>query len=682
MTTIAIIQARMASSRLPGKVLKTLGGAPVLARVVRAATSIRTVDKVIVATSTSPADDAIETWCSENGVASYRGSEEDVLRRYCDVAANEDADVVLRLTADCPLIDPSVCEQVLALLQRTNADYACNTDPPTWPDGLDCWAVTRAALERAGREATRPSDREHVLSFIRNHRNAFQCEILRCPLPDLTAERWTLDTPKDFEFLSALVEQLPPDVEVPGYLEVLRALDSAPELRKINADSQRNEGFDKSLAEEGLLQAESFEASGRALERALKVIPLGAQTFSRSHIQFPEGQAPLFLTHGDGGHVWDVDGNEYVDLVCGLMPVLLGYRDPDVDEAITRQLARGITFSLATELEAEVAEKMVRTIPCAEMVRFGKNGSDATTGAVRVARAATGRNRIAVCGYHGWHDWYVGATSRNKGIPESIRGLTQTFQYNDLSSLEALFAAYPGEFAAVVLEPMNMIDPDPGFLESVAKRTREEGAVLVFDEIITGFRFANGGAQELFGVTPDLATFGKAMGNGMPIAAVVGRSDLMAEMEEVFFSSTFGGEALSLTAANAVLDKVQREPVVEKLWQLGAELVDSIRQSITENGLDDVIRIRGKAPWTVIDIADHPDARKEATKTALLAGLNTRGVLTVGVQSICYAHTIKDVWRVVEAYNAALPEIKAGIDAGTLEENLKCPVIEPVFKVR
>ena len=222
------------------------------------------------------------------------------------------------------------------------------------------------------------------------------------------------------------------------------------------------------------------------------------------------------------------------------MPVVLGYRDPDVDDAVRRQLDLGITFSLATELEAEVAEKLVDAVPCAEMVRFGKNGSDATTGAVRVARAATGREIVAVCGYHGWHDWYVGSTTRNKGIPKAVQGLTEQFEYNNLGSLQSLFDKHPGRIAAVIMEPMNMIEPEDGFLQSVAALTRKEGAILIFDEIITGFRFARGGAQEYFGVTPDISAFGKALGNGMPIAAVVGRREIMMEMEEIFFSSTFG----------------------------------------------------------------------------------------------------------------------------------------------
>ena len=682
MKTVAIIQARMTSSRLPGKVLADLDGRPVLAWVVRAAMAVPGVDKVVVATSVNETDEPIADWCVAEQVACYRGSEIDVLARYHQAAIAENADIILRLTADCPFIDPQVCGQVIALLKRTGADYACNTDPASWPDGLDCWAVTRQSLDTAAREATRPSEREHVLSYIRHNRKRFDCVGLKCPVPGLQGERWTVDTPDDLRFVSEVAERLLSSEMPPSHLDILMVLEKGPELREINAINKRNEGYDQSLAGEGMRDTTCFDETERALSRALETVPLGAQTFSRSHIQFPRGYAPLFLTHGDAGRVWDVDGNEFIDLVCGLMPVVLGYRDPEIDDAIRRQLDRGITFSLATELEAEVAEKLVETVPCAEMVRFGKNGSDATTGAVRVARAATGREIVAVCGYHGWHDWYVGSTTRNKGIPKAVQGLTCRFEYNNLASLQRLFSDHPGQIAAVIMEPMNMIEPAPGFLQDVVDLTRREGAILVFDEIITGFRFARGGAQEYFGVTPDIAAFGKALGNGMPIAAVVGRRDIMMQMEEIFFSSTFGGEALSLAAASALLDKFATEPVIETLWQRGEALNAGIRQRIADYGLQETVKIRGMAPWTVLDVSDHPKARKEAVKTHLLSSLNTKGVLTVGVHSVCYAHTQADIEGVHAAYDHALERLRSDLDAGDFEARMPCPAIEPVFKVR
>ena len=225
----------------------------------------------------------------------------------------------------------------------------------------------------------------------------------------------------------------------------------------------------------------------------------------------------MFLTHGQGARVWDVDGNEYVDLVSALMPVVLGYNDPDVNYAVRNQLDKGVIFSLATELEAQLSEKLVEVIPCAEKVRFGKNGSDVTTAAIRVARAYTGRDKVIVCGYHGWQDWYIGSTTRNKGVPEAVQGLTYKVPYNDLDAVENLLKENPDQFAALIMEPMNVAEPAPNYLNDLKALLHKHGALLIFDEVITGFRFSIGGAQELFGVTPDLASFGKAMGNGMPI---------------------------------------------------------------------------------------------------------------------------------------------------------------------
>jgi len=306
--------------------------------------------------------------------------------------------------------------------------------------------------------------------------------------------------------------------------------------------------------------SERYRNSEEMLARALKVIPLGTQTFSKSRTQYPHGVSPFFMSKGQGSHLWDVDGNEYIDFISSLAAVTLGYRDPDVDAAVKAQLEDGVIFSLPSPLEIKVSEKIVEMVPCAEMVRFGKNGSDATTGAIRVSRAYTGREHVAVCGYHGWQDWYIGSTPRNLGVPKCTQELTHAFVYNDVESLRAIFDAYPDQVAAVILEPAGPVLPAEGFLEAVRDLTHERGAVLVFDETITGFRLALGGAQEYFGVTPDLATFGKGLANGYPVSAVAGKAEIMQLMEEVFFSFTFGGELLSLDYAAVVLPETL-EPV-------------------------------------------------------------------------------------------------------------------------
>ena len=425
-----------------------------------------------------------------------------------------------------------------------------------------------------------------------------------------------------------------------------------------------------------------YTKSNALLERALKVIPLGSQTFSKSYTQFPAGLSPLFLTQGRGGRVWDVDGNEYVDMICALLPVVLGYQDKDVDRAIQEQLKKGISFSLATELEVELAERLVEIIPCAEMVRYGKNGSDATSATVRLARAVTGRDRIAAGGYHGWHDWYVGATVRNRGIPEAVGRLTHKFPYNDIRALHQLFKDHPGEFAAVIMEPMNVSEPYPGYLQEVRDLAHEHGALLIFDEIITGFRYALGGAQEYFGVVPDLAAFGKSMGNGMPISAVLGKAEYMRVMEEVFVSFTFGGEALSLAASIAVIDKMRREPVIETLWKTGKTLADGIGKLLRENGLEKEIVLGGLPPWTILNFNAHGSTDKDVIKTFFIRSMLEQGILMHTNHNVCYAHTEKDIRKVLDAYEKVLPLIREGLSEGDLEKQLACPVIRPVFYVR
>jgi glutamate-1-semialdehyde aminotransferase/spore coat polysaccharide biosynthesis protein SpsF (cytidylyltransferase family) len=681
MKTVAILQARMASTRLPGKVLADLGGKPVLSWVVRAARAALGVDDVCVATSTSAADDAVAAWCKSNGVFFHRGPESDVLDRYAGAARASGAQVIVRLTADCPLLDPAVIAQTVRLRAMTNADYASNVDPPTWPDGLDCEVLTGEALFTAAAEATRPSDREHVTPFVRNNRDRFTAETLIAPLPGLAAERWTLDVPDDLALLSALAARLPSD-RAPSYLEVLAVLDREPQLRDLNSKSTRNAGLAASIAAEKIVVDRHYDRSQRLIERAERVIPIGSQTFSKSRLQFPPAATPLFLTHGDRGRVYDVDGNEYVDLVNALFPLILGYRDPDVDLAIRRQLTRGISFSLPTTLETELAERLVKHVPCAEMVRFGKNGTDATSAAVRLARAATKRDRLMLLGYHGWQDWYIGATTRNLGVPAAVSALSHLAPYGDLEAIEALFKKHPGEFAAIMLEPMNTAEPPAGYLKGLKELAHRHGALLIFDEIITGFRWSIGGAQARYGVTPDLACFGKAMGNGMPISAVVGPADIMRLMEDIFYSGTFGGETLSLAAAIATIDKIEKEKVTERLWSTGADLKAQALARIAKAGLSEAVGLVGAAPWAILNFKDHAKASKEAIKTLFLREMIAAGVLINASHNVCFAHNAADVARVLAAYDHALAILREALDRGDIDRRLGNQVIRPVFSVR
>jgi glutamate-1-semialdehyde 2,1-aminomutase len=416
--------------------------------------------------------------------------------------------------------------------------------------------------------------------------------------------------------------------------------------------------------------------------RALKTIPLGSQTFSKSKTQYPFGVSPYFITRGEGSRVWDADGNEYIDCINALASVTLGYNDADVVDAVRTQLDSGTIFSLPHPLEIEVAEKIVAMVPCAEQVRFGKNGSDATSGAIRLARACTGRDRVAVCGYHGWQDWFIGSTTRNLGVPAAVSELTHPFVYNDIESLRRLLAQYPKGFAAVILEPVNVTPPADGFLEEVQRLTREHGALLVFDETITGFRFANGGAQEYFSVIPDLATFGKGLANGYPISALAGKAEYMRLLEDVFFSFTFGGDTLSLAAALATLNKLTREPVVDTLWRRGEKLLSGLDQLITRHQAGHIFQVGGLPVWSFLIVKDAVPYNSFEIKTLFLQEMFARGILTIGTHNISYALADGDIDKILAAYNEVIPLLRDAVRGDSLRKALHCEPLVPLFKVR
>lgn len=381
----------------------------------------------------------------------------------------------------------------------------------------------------------------------------------------------------------------------------------------------------------------TFKQSDAYYERALRTIPQASQTVSKSAENFVKGAYPLFIDKGEGAKLFDVDGNEYIDYILGLCPIILGYCDEDVDAAIRHQLDRGIIFSLASPLEAELAERLCHLIPCAEKVRFAKNGSDATSGAVRLARAHTDRDRIAICGYHGWHDWYIGSTAKRLGVPDAVQALSSTFDFNDADSLEALLADDPKGYAAIILEPAGVEAPEPGFLEAVRSLADKYGAVLIFDEIVTGFRMNLGGAQAEYGVAPDLASFGKSMANGMPISALVGKAELMDVMTDVFVSGTFGGETLSIAAALATIDKLEATDTLSKIRMHGARLRSEINSIFHTHGLNEDFMIKGD-DWRPVLKIQTQSVTQPLAMSLLRQELAEAGVIFGSGFNMCLAH--------------------------------------------
>ncbi|TAL61136.1 MAG: aminotransferase class III-fold pyridoxal phosphate-dependent enzyme, partial [Legionella sp.] len=319
--------------------------------------------------------------------------------------------------------------------------------------------------------------------------------------------------------------------------------------------------------------------------RANHLIPGGAHTYSKGDDQFP-ANAPKIIERGYGDRLWDVDGNEFVDLAMSLGTVILGHAYEPVLDAVRQEILKGVNFCRPSIIEGELAELLSSLIPSAEMVKFGKNGSDAVTAAVKVARAYTGRSYIARCSadpFNAIHDWFIGSTVINRGVPEETRRLTLQFNYNDLASCQQLFDLYPGQIACFIFEPVSMIPPQDGFLENLKILCEKNGALLIFDEVVSGFRFALGGVQELVGVTPHLSAFGKAMANGFSVSALVGQREFMRiggidhDEERVFLlSTTYGGETHSLAASIACINAIQKNNAISHFWNIGQQLMDGV----------------------------------------------------------------------------------------------------------
>jgi glutamate-1-semialdehyde 2,1-aminomutase len=422
--------------------------------------------------------------------------------------------------------------------------------------------------------------------------------------------------------------------------------------------------------------------SNELYQHALELMPGGTQLFSRRAERFVPGVTPMYLSRASGVHVWDIDGNEYLDFCMGCGPVILGHAHPAVTAAVSEQLSRGNCLTVNHPLEVWLAEALIELVPCAEMVRFAKTGGETNAIALRIARGVTGRDKVAFCGYHGWHDWYLAANLTNsdtlnthllpdldtRGVPRALAGTTLPFEYNNLDSLRAVLEANRGEVAGIIMEACRSKAPDSGFLEGVRALADEHGALLIFDEIVTGFRIALGGAQEYFGVTPDLCTFAKALSNGIPLGAVCGRREFMEPAATMFISSTYFSDALGLAAGVTTLQVLRDEPVIEHLWQAGQRLMDGLRELAVKHALP--LEVHGYPPNHHLTFAVDDSDLKTIMTTVFLQEMTRRGMLVMMGNYMSYAHTDEDLDRYLQAADEAMAIVAQGDLAGKVEAGL------------
>ena len=680
MKTLGIIQARFGSTRLPGKVLADIAGEPLLAHVVRRVRRVASIDEVVVATSTGAEDDAVESLCVKLGVACFRGDANDVLDRFYQAAVKHSADVVSRHVADSPLCAPEVTTEAIRLFKDGSYDYVSNVLELSYPDGVEAEVFSFAALEAAWKEAGLPSEREHVTPFLQKHPERFRHGNIH-QAEDLSAWRWTVDEPRDLEFVRAVYAAF--DGHPEHYADIVALLRKRPELLAMNHDIRRNEGYEKSLASEQTGTGQKLYA------HAKRRIPGGTQLLSKRPEMFLPDQWPAYYSKASGCEVWDLDGRRFLDFsISSVGACPLGYADPDVNAAVIEAVARGSISTLNPPEEVELADLLCELHPWAEMVRFPRTGGEAMSVAVRIARAATQRDVIAFCGYHGWSDWYLAANlSEDRaldghllpglapaGVPRGLLGTALPFRFNQIDDLRKIVAEHGARLAAVVTEPIRARPPEPGFFAEVQKIARDAGALVIADEITMGFRLRCGGAHALFGLEPDVAIFAKGMSNGFPMAAVIGRAAVMEAAQATFISSSYWTERIGPTAALACIRKLRAENVPARLAATGLRIKAGWKELSATRGLP--VTIDGVDPLPSFAVqCDDP----LAAKTLFIQEMLDRGFLATTAVFVTAAHDEEKLGEYLAACAEAFGAVKRALDAGSVRERLRGPVAHGGF---
>lgn len=672
MKVVALVQARMGSTRLPSKVMKQIGGIPMIELLLSRLSQAKEVDQIVVATSVDQRNQLLVEHVCKLGYACEQGSENDVLDRFVQAARAHEADVVVRITGDCPLVDPELVDEAIRRFKAAGVDYFSNVNPPTYPDGLDIEVCTFKALEQASLTTSKPYDREHVTPYLRESGKFSTATMLHDQ--DLSALRWTVDEPVDFVVIEKIFQHFRPRTDF-TWCEVLNLQRQQPDIFNINQHIIRNEG--------------ATMGTGQKLwKRAKQVIPGGNMLLSKRAEMFLPERWPAYFSKARGCKVWDLDGNEYIDMsIMGIGTNILGYGHQEVDDAVRKTIDAGNMSTLNCPEEVYLAERLVELHPWSDMVRLARSGGEANAIAIRIARAASGRDKVAICGYHGWHDWYLAANLGDeqnlaghllpglepKGVPQNLRGSVLPFSYNNFPELEALVRNH--DIGVIKMEVSRNVEPENGFLEKVRELATDNNIVLIFDECTSGFRETFGGLHKKYGVEPDMAMFGKALGNGYAITATIGKRAVMEAAQGTFISSTFWTERIGPTAALKTLEVMEREKSWELITQTGKSigkfwqaLADKHELPIHINGLPSMIGFSFPLP----DMLKY--------KTLITQEMLKKGFLASTAVYTCTEHTQSLLDQYIDALDPIFSLIQECETGRPVKDLLEGPVCHAGFK--
>ncbi len=673
MFIIAIVQARMGSTRLPKKVMQPVGkDMPMIKALLLRLSQSKEIDKIILATPNNLINQPLVDCVSQLGYDIFQGSEDNVLDRFYQTALKFNPDVIVRITGDCPLIDVDIVDSAIKMYKKNDVDYVSNTNPPTYPDGLDVEVFSFSALRTAWKEAKTKFEHEHVTPFIRNTKK-FKIKNMTNN-KDYSKERWTVDEKEDYEVVESIFKYFSPNIYF-SWSEVLQFKNNHPSIFYANKHLVRNEG--------------SNTGTGQKLwNRAKKVIPGGNMLLSKRPEMFLPNQWPSYYRKAKVCKIWDMDGNEFIDMsIMGIGTNILGYGHPEVDKAVMQTIKSGNMSTLNAPEEVYLAEKLIDMHPWADMARFARSGGEANAIAIRIARAASGKDKVAICGYHGWHDWYLSANLADKdllsghllpglnpkGVPFNLKGTVFPFHYNNFSELEEI--VNNNDIGVIKMEVQRNDPPKNDFLKKVRELATKKRIVLIFDECTSGFRETFGGLHKKNGVEPEMAMFGKALGNGYAATAIIGRQEIMEAAQSTFISSTFWTERIGSTAALKTLEVMEREKSWEQITSIGLgirdrwqQLADKYNVEIMHWGLPALTGFTVKSDNSLI------------YKTLITQEMLNKGYLASNSVYVSTEHTqdiIDGYFNILDPLFSLIKDCEEGMDPIKL---LKGPVCHTSFK--
>ena len=672
MKIAAIVQARMGSSRFPGKVMKLIQDVPMLEILIKRLSKSKLIHQIIVATSRNDENTPLVNHLESMNIECEIGSEEDVLSRYYNAAKKNQVDVVVRITGDCPLVDANLVDRCIREFIDKDVSYVSNVLPCTFPDGLDVEVFSFESLEDAYLNNTLSTEKEHVTPYIINSENYKKSNIEHSK--DLSKSRWTVDEILDFEVIKEVFNYFSPNVYF-SWEEVVKLETKNPDIFSKNKNINRNDGANMGKGQ-------------KLWKRAKNIIPGGNMLLSKRSEMFLPDKWPSYFSKSKGCEVWDLDDNKFIDMtIMGVGTNTLGYGHPEVDEAVLKNINNGNMSTLNCPEEVQLAEKLIDMHSWAEMVRFARSGGEANAIAIRIARAASGKDNVAVCGYHGWHDWYLSANLSGddnleshllpglmpNGVPKNLQGTVFPFLYNDFESLKSIVDS--NDIGVIKMEVTRNSGPEDNFLKKVRDLVDSKNIVLIFDECTSGFRETFGGIHMKFDVEPDMAMFGKTMGNGYGITAVVGKKEIMESAQASFISSTFWTERIGPTAALKTLEVMENIQSWKIITDIGKSIRSKLKDLAFANDLD--ITFSGIPALTTFSFNSDNDLEY---KTLITQEMLKKNFLATNAIYTCINHTPNVVDDFILALEPIFKDIKECENGKDVKKLLEGPTCHSSFK--